>query len=115
MRPERASGESRSKTSGSPLRSSCGVQKHPAVVDNKPGAVALVFDRLSPDARSRAHAAALAYIAQGLAADDYVGVFIIDQTLKVLQKFRMTRSSFARRLMSGKNIVLLCTPTPPAK
>jgi len=59
----------------------------PAITDNKPGAIALVFDRLSPDARSRAHAAALAYIAQGLTPDDYVGVFIIDQTLKVLQTF----------------------------
>lgn len=64
-----------------------GLKNSPVVIDNKPGAVALVFDRLSPDARSRAHAAALAYIAQGLTPDDYVGVFIIDQSLKVLQTF----------------------------
>jgi len=32
-------------------------------------------------------------------ADDYVGVFIIDQTLKVLQTFHgMTRSSFRKAI-----------------
>lgn len=64
-----------------------GFKNSPAVIENKPGVVALVFDRLSPDGRARAHAAALAYIAQGLTPDDYIGVFVIDQTLRVLQPF----------------------------
>ena len=55
--------------------------------ETKFGAVALVFDRLSPDARARAHDAALAFIGQGLTSDDFVGVFSIDQKLKVLQTF----------------------------
>ena len=56
-------------------------------VENRPGAVALVFDRLAPDARARAHAAALAYIEQGLGPNDYVGVFRIDQSLIAVQTF----------------------------
>jgi VWFA-related protein len=64
-----------------------GLKKSPAVIDNEPGAVAMVFDRLSPGARSRAHTAALTYLAQGLTPDDYVGVFTLDHSLKVLQSF----------------------------
>lgn len=56
-------------------------------VENRPGAVALVFDRLSTEARARAHAAALAYLEQGLGPNDYVGVFRIDQTLSTVQTF----------------------------
>src|SRR2546425_5822354 len=56
-------------------------------VENRPGAVALVFDRLAPDERARAHAAALAYIEQGLGPNDYVGVFRIDQSLITVQTF----------------------------
>ena len=88
-KPERspANQKAETKTTAPAAPSAPGFKNSPAVIDNKPGAVALVFDRLSPDARSRAHAAALAYIAQGLTTDDYVGVFIIDQRLKVLQTF----------------------------
>jgi VWFA-related protein len=56
-------------------------------VENRPGAVALVFDRLSGDARAQAHAAALAYLDQGLGPNDYVGVFRIDQSLNTVQTF----------------------------
>src|SRR6267142_2060292 len=88
-KPERsqANQKAETKTIAPATRPTTGIKNSPAVSDNKPSAVALVFDRLSPDARSRAHTAALAYIAQGLTPDDYVGVFIIDQTLKVLQTF----------------------------
>lgn len=75
------------KTQPPAMSVSPGFKNSPAVIGNRPGAVALVFDRLSPDGRSRAHTAALAYLAQGLSPDDYVGVFVIDQTLKVLQTF----------------------------
>ncbi len=56
-------------------------------VENRPGAVALVFDRLSTDARVRAHGAALAYLEQGLGPNDFVGVFRIDQSLSTVQTF----------------------------
>jgi VWFA-related protein len=59
----------------------------PFVNTNHIGAVALVFDRLSLDARSRARQAALSYIGQGLRSDDFVGVFNVDLSLKVLQSF----------------------------
>ncbi|HEY6187773.1 MAG TPA: VWA domain-containing protein [Pyrinomonadaceae bacterium] len=51
------------------------------------GAIALVFDRLSPDARSRARQAALSYLNGGLRPDDFIGVFGIDLSLSVLQSF----------------------------
>ena len=51
------------------------------------GTVALVFDRLSADSRSRAHDAAIAYVGNGLGQKDFVGVFGIDQTLAVMQTF----------------------------
>lgn len=50
------------------------------------GALALVFDRLSPNARSIARRASLSYI-EGLRRDDFVGVFGIDLSLRVLQRF----------------------------
>lgn len=51
------------------------------------GAVALVFDRLSPDGRTRARAAALSYLETGLGAGDFVGVFAINQTLQIVQPY----------------------------
>ena len=51
------------------------------------GALALVFDRLSPNARSIARQASLSYLADGLHPDDFVGVFGIDLSLHVLQRF----------------------------
>ena len=51
------------------------------------GTVALVFDRLSADSRTRAHDAAIAYLGNGLGQSDFVGVFGIDLTLSVFQTF----------------------------
>jgi len=51
------------------------------------GALALVFDRLSPNARSIARQASLSYLNDGLHPDDFVGVFGIDLSLRVLQRF----------------------------
>src|SRR5216117_907013 len=51
------------------------------------GTVALVFDRLSADSRTRAHDAAVAYVGNGLGQKDFVGVFGIDLSLAVLQTF----------------------------
>ncbi|HAF12942.1 MAG TPA: hypothetical protein DCK99_04415, partial [Blastocatellia bacterium] len=50
------------------------------------GALALVFDRLSPNARSIARQASLSYV-DGMRRDDFVGVFGIDLSLHVLQRF----------------------------
>src|SRR6266404_3172524 len=51
------------------------------------GTVALVFDRLSADTRTRAHDAAIAYLENGLGQSDFVGVFGIDLKLSVFQTF----------------------------
>ena len=50
-------------------------------------AIALVFDRLSPDARKRARDTALNYVGEGTRPDDFIGVFNIDLSLKVLQNY----------------------------
>jgi VWFA-related protein len=54
---------------------------------NSIGAVALVFDRLTPDSRARARAAALSYVDEGLGPGDFAGVFAVNQTLQVLQPY----------------------------
>lgn len=52
-----------------------------------PGIIALVFDRLSPEARHLARRAGLSYAQGGMAAGDFTGVFAIDQSLRTLQSF----------------------------
>ncbi len=52
-----------------------------------PTVTALVFDRLSPEARSLARKAGLAYTQEGMAGGGYTGVFGIDQSLRTLQNF----------------------------
>jgi VWFA-related protein len=52
-----------------------------------PGVIALVFDRLSPEARSLARKAGLSYAQEGMARGDFTGVFAIDQSLRTLQSF----------------------------
>jgi VWFA-related protein len=47
----------------------------------------LVFDRLSPEARSLARRAGMAYAQEGMAAGDFTGVFRIDQSLNTVQPF----------------------------
>ena len=64
-----------------------GRPESPARNPNRIGALALVFDRLSPDARKIAREAALNYLGSGMRPDDFVGVFGIDLSLKVLQHF----------------------------
>lgn len=55
--------------------------------ENALSAVALLFDRLSTDARARAHGAALSYTRQGFAPNDLVGVFALNPSLNILQPF----------------------------
>jgi len=50
------------------------------------GVVALVFDRLSPDARALARKAAMAYTDE-LIGSDFTGIFLIDLSLHILQPY----------------------------
>ena len=52
-----------------------------------PTVTALVFDRLSPEARSLARKAGLAYAQEGMANGGFTGVFGIDQSLRTVQTF----------------------------
>jgi VWFA-related protein len=52
-----------------------------------PTVTALVFDRLSPDARNLARKAGLAYAQEGMASGGFTGVFGIDQNLRTIQSF----------------------------
>src|ERR1700752_4536449 len=52
-----------------------------------PTVTALVFDRLSPDARNLARKAGLAYAQAGVASGGFTGVFGIDQALRTVQSF----------------------------
>jgi VWFA-related protein len=78
---------SRSATSGTVAPRASGqvdtAEDSPASV----AAVALVFDRLAPEARIRARDSALRYVNSGLHPDDLVGVFVTDLSLRVLQSF----------------------------
>jgi len=71
------------------------------------GAVAIVFDRLSPEARSIARQAALAYLKDGLQPDDAVGVFRIDLSLSAIQNFTnnevRVRQAIDRALSHGNS------------
>jgi VWFA-related protein len=51
------------------------------------GVIALVFDRLSPEARALARKAGLAYAEEGMAGGGYTGVFGIDQALRTIQSY----------------------------
>lgn len=52
-----------------------------------PTVTALVFDRLSPEARALARKAGLAYAQEGMASGGFTGVFGIDQSLRTVQPF----------------------------
>jgi len=49
--------------------------------------VALVFDRLSQDARKRAHDAAMSYVGEGSSSNGFVGVFAINLSVNTLQNY----------------------------
>lgn len=71
------------------------------------GAVALVFDRLSPEARIRARDAALSYVGTETRPDDFVGVFGIDLSLRAIQPFtsdgRLVRQAIERFAAAGSS------------
>jgi len=49
--------------------------------------IALVFDRLSPEARALARKAGLAYAEEGITGGGFTGVFGIDQALRTIQSY----------------------------
>src|SRR5262249_17384059 len=49
--------------------------------------IAMVFDRLSPNARDLARKAALGYVTERSAPDDFTGVFLIDLSLRTVQNY----------------------------
>ena len=55
-------------------------------------AIALVFDRLSPDGRARATQAALSYLQESAKQDELFGVFFTDLSVLVLQPFTDNRA-----------------------
>jgi VWFA-related protein len=59
------------------------------IVQNRttPGVIALVFDRLQPEARALARKAGMAYTQENMAGGDFTGVFGIDQSLRTFQSF----------------------------
>ena len=59
----------------------------PPAVTQAPQVIALIFDRLTPDAKALAHKAAINYIGQGATANNVVGVFGIDLSLIFYQPF----------------------------
>jgi VWFA-related protein len=59
----------------------------PAPARSSPTVTALVFDRLSPEARALARKAGLAYAQEGTASGGFTGVFGIDQSLRTVQTF----------------------------
>ncbi|HEX8147544.1 MAG TPA: VWA domain-containing protein [Pyrinomonadaceae bacterium] len=70
-------------------------------------AVALVFDRLSAEARVRARDAALSYVGNETRPDDFVGVFSIDLSLRAVQPFtsdgRLVRQAVERLAARGSS------------
>jgi VWFA-related protein len=62
-----------------------------------PTFVALVFDRLSPEARALAHRGALAYL-DTFHEDDFAGVFLSDRSLVTIQTYTNDRARLKRAI-----------------
>ncbi|MDQ3256576.1 MAG: VWA domain-containing protein [Acidobacteriota bacterium] len=74
------------------------------------GSVALVFDRLSLDARSRAREAALTYARGEWRTNDFVGIFLIDLSLRVLQPYTDDAQLIRRALDRARSQTLTTSP-----
>jgi VWFA-related protein len=72
-----------------------------------PSLTAILFDRLSPESRSLARTAALAYVSTLTIPHDYAGVFLADLSLRTFQPFTNQRENLARAIE-------LVSATPPA-
>jgi VWFA-related protein len=78
--------ESESKTIPQPS-SDPNVTTAPRTIRTTPSVTALVFDRLSPEARALARKAGLSFAQQGTTPGEFTGVFSIDQALRTIQPF----------------------------
>jgi VWFA-related protein len=88
----------------------------PVVRPSDVALMAFVFDRLSPDARSRAAKAALTYLEGGRRESDRVGVFLIDLSMITLQGYTsdpdLIRAAIERA--SGRVTSTYAPPEPVA-
>jgi hypothetical protein len=75
--------------------------------------VALVFDRLSPEARALARKAGLAYAEEGITGGGFTGVFGIDQALRTIQSY--TDNPELLRQAVEKATSTSTSPTRPAQ
>jgi VWFA-related protein len=66
-------------------------------------AVAMVFDRLSPDARKRARDAALGYVGDNIKQGDFVSVYNINLSLSMLQGYT-TDAALVRKAIERASI-----------
>jgi VWFA-related protein len=62
-----------------------------------PNFIALVFDRLTPEARALAYQGALAYL-DTAKQDDFAGVFLIDQSVHTIQTYTTDRTRLRQAL-----------------
>jgi VWFA-related protein len=80
---------------GRTLLESSGVTADPVEPVRAPAFVALVFDRLSAEARALAYKGALAYV-EALTDDDYAAVFLSDLALTTVQGYTNDRTTLRR-------------------
>ncbi|MFN0107795.1 MAG: VWA domain-containing protein [Blastocatellia bacterium] len=85
--PETEKAEKTEKKENAPANSGNAVNLTKGENDIGVSAIALVFDRLSQDARKRAHDSALTYIGETTRPNDFMGVFTIDLSMRVLQNY----------------------------
>jgi VWFA-related protein len=99
-----------------PGRPTAGQPTNLAAGENEVGvsAIALVFDRLSPDARKRARDSALNYVGEATRPDDFIGVFNIDLSLKVLQNYT-TDNKLVRQAIEKAGVSASATFTSHAE
>ena len=68
------------------------------ISDQSPTVVAMVFHRMSPEARGLSYEAALQYLESPARAHDFAGVFLIDQTLETLHTYTNDREAIRAAL-----------------
>ncbi len=83
----REAAPSKSPSNENPTTTTGAPATPPPPTRSTPTVTALVFDRLSPEARALARKAGLAYAQEGMAAAGFTGVFGIDQALRTYQSF----------------------------
>jgi VWFA-related protein len=83
----------RANQQGSPAANDSGPIKSGPAGGDAPGisAIALVFDRLSPAARTSAYKAALSYVDQSAGKEELFGVFLTDLSVVVAQPYTADR------------------------